>query len=187
MKFSDYFVSEHSFDGLEDQINIVLHQLAHCILENKNVWIAGNGGSASTAEHFETDLLFIKTKFSDSNLRIKANSLTSNTGAITAIANDVDFESIFSFQLSRKAEQGDILVVISASGNSANLLKAVEFAKNNGIKVIGILGFDGGKLLDLVDFPIHVKSDLGMYGPVEDLHLAICHFIAAEVRNKLIK
>jgi phosphoheptose isomerase len=61
LKFSDYFVSEHSFDGLEDQINIALHQLAHCILENKNVWIAGNGGSASTAEHFETDLLFIKT------------------------------------------------------------------------------------------------------------------------------
>ena len=169
------------------EIRDSIEEITDVIHGEFSIWIAGNGGSASTAEHFETDLLYIKTKFSDSNLRIKAHSLTSNTGAITAIANDVDFESIFSFQLSRKAEQGDILVVISASGNSANLLKAVEFAKNNGIKVIGMLGFDGGKLLDLVDFPIHVKSDLGMYGPVEDLHLAICHFIAAEVRNKLIK
>jgi len=186
LKFSDYSRSEWSLEPLDEKIKRVVEQLVFCILNKKNIWIAGNGGSATTAEHFETDLLFIKTKFSNLNLRIKAHSLTSNSGVMSAIANDIDFKSVFTFQLSRKAESGDVLFVISASGNSSNLVEAVNFAKNNDLGVIGLLGFDGGKLLDLVDIPIHIESNSGMYGPVEDLHLAICHYISAEVRKKLL-
>jgi D-sedoheptulose 7-phosphate isomerase len=154
-----------------------------CISKNNSIWILGNGGSASTAEHFETDLSFVR--FNGKNLKIKATALTSNSALITAIGNDIGFENIFSQQLRRKASKGDLCVVISASGNSLNLIRAIEVAKQIGVKSIGLLGFNGGELANLVDFPIVVETEIGKYGPVEDVHLAICHAISQDLLGRI--
>jgi len=111
--------------------------------------------------------------------------LTSNSPLITAIANDIGFENIFSHQLQRKATNGDLCVVISASGNSLNLTRAMGVAKQIGLKSIGLLGFDGGMLASQVDFPIIVETEIGKYGPVEDVHLAICHAISQDLLARL--
>jgi D-sedoheptulose 7-phosphate isomerase len=143
----------------------------------------GNGGSASTAEHFETDLSFVR--YDRKSLKINAAALTSNSALISAISNDIGFDKVFSHQLQRKASNGDVCIVISASGNSANLINGVKVAKQMGLKSIGILGFDGGELANQVDFSIVVKTEIGKYGPVEDAHLAICHAISREVLKRL--
>lgn len=154
-----------------------------CISNKNSIWILGNGGSASTAEHFETDLSFIR--YDKKRLRINASALTSNSSLITAISNDIGFEKIFSHQLQRKASKGDLCIVISASGNSLNLINGVKVAKLMGLTSIGLLGFDGGELAGQVDFSIIVKTEIGKYGPVEDAHLAICHAISQELLNHL--
>lgn len=154
-----------------------------CISNNNSIWILGNGGSASTAEHFETDLSFVR--YDKKTLKINASALTSNSSLITAISNDIGFEKIFSHQLQRKASKGDLCIVISASGNSLNLINGVKVAKRMGLTSIGLLGFDGGELAGQVDFSIIVKTEIGKYGPVEDAHLAICHAISQELLNHL--
>jgi len=164
-------------------LNDIFSEIMNCVNQGSLIWIMGNGGSASTAEHFETDLLFLRK---DRNFpKVRAFSLTTNSSVISAIANDINFESVFSRQLERKAVEGDICIIISASGNSPNLIRAARFAKEKGIKTIGLLGFDGGLLNDLVDYRIIVKTDIGKYGPVEDLHLSICHAIAAKIGGEL--
>lgn len=164
-------------------LNGIFSEIMNCVNQGSLIWIMGNGGSASTAEHFETDLLFLRK---DRNFpKVRAFSLTTNSSVISAIANDINFESVFSRQLERKAVEGDICIIISASGNSPNLIRAARFAKEKGIKTIGLLGFDGGLLNDLVDYRIIVKTDIGKYGPVEDLHLSICHAIAAKIGGEL--
>lgn len=155
------------------------------IKRNTSIWVMGNGGSASTAEHFETDMHFIRSKSISMSPRV--TSLTSNSSLISAISNDIGYENIFSLQLTRKAQKGDLCIFISASGNSKNLINAVNVAKDVGISSIGILGFDGGQLLNLVDMPLLVKTEKGMYGPVEDIHLAICHEISARIYKSLIE
>ena len=154
-----------------------------CISNENSIWILGNGGSASTAEHFETDLSFVR--YDKKTLKINASALTSNSSLITAISNDIGFEKIFSHQLQRKASKGDLCIVISASGNSLNLINGVKVAKLMGLTSIGLLGFDGGELAGQVDFSIIVKTEIGKYGPVEDAHLAICHAISQELLNHL--
>lgn len=154
-----------------------------CISNNNSIWILGNGGSASTAEHFETDLSFVR--YDKKSLKINATALTSNSALISAISNDIGFEKVFSHQLQRKASNGDLCIVISASGNSLNLINGVKVAKQMGLKSIGILGFDGGELAIQVDFSIVVKTEIGKYGPVEDVHLAICHAISQGLLNLL--
>lgn len=154
-----------------------------CISNKNSIWILGNGGSASTAEHFETDLSFVR--YDKKTLKINASALTSNSSLITAISNDIGFEKIFSHQLQRKASKGDLCIVISASGNSLNLINGVKVAKLMGLTSIGLLGFDGGELAGQVDFSIIVKTEIGKYGPVEDAHLAICHAISQELLNHL--
>jgi D-sedoheptulose 7-phosphate isomerase len=155
-----------------------------CISNKNSIWILGNGGSASTAEHFETDLSFVR--YDKKPLKINASALTSNSSLITAISNDIGFEKIFSHQLQRKASKGDLCIVISASGNSLNLINGVKVAKLMGLTSIGLLGVDGGELAGQVDFSIIVKTEIGKYGPVEDAHLAICHAISQELLNHLI-
>lgn len=173
---------------LMDSVDLPILDLAREVAERikggNAIWIVGNGGSASTAEHFETDLSFVR--YGKDFPQIKATALTSNSALITAIANDIGFENIFSHQLIRKASKGDVCVLISASGNSQNLLRAVDVCKDLGVTTIGILGFDGGLLAKQVDRLVHVKSDLGRYGPVEDIHLAICHNLSALIFQELV-
>jgi D-sedoheptulose 7-phosphate isomerase len=159
--------------------------IVNCIFDNKNIWIMGNGGSASTADHFATDLSFIKSK--EIKHRIGAISLCSNTALLTAIANDIGFENVFAHQLARLANKGDICIFISASGNSQNLLTAFDFASKMDLTCIALLGFDGGALAKLVDYAVIIETPIGEYGPVEDVHLSICHQVSALVKNRLLQ
>ena len=144
------------------------------------VYIAGNGGSASTASHFATDIGIGSLNRANP---VRSVSLCDNTAAITAIANDMDYSSIFAQQLKLLGNQGDLLIVISASGNSDNLLKAVEVASELGMESHSLTGFDGGKLKQLtLGRNIHVETPKGAYGLVEDAHLAICHVITECIR-----
>ena len=144
------------------------------------VYIAGNGGSASTASHFATDIGIGSLNRANP---VRSLSLCDNTAAITAIANDMDYSSIFAQQLKLLGKQGDLLIVISASGNSDNLIKAVEVASALGMQSHSLTGFDGGKLKQLtLGQNIHVETPKGAYGLVEDAHLAICHVITECIR-----
>jgi D-sedoheptulose 7-phosphate isomerase len=140
------------------------------------VYFMGNGGSAATASHFANDLA-IGTKTADRHFRIVA--LTDNVPVLTAIANDFGYEEVFVRQLRLVLDAGDVVVAISASGNSANLLRAVEFAKQQGAKTVALTAFDGGTLRQMVDVPVHVPTSRGEYGPAEDGHMVLDHLITA--------
>jgi D-sedoheptulose 7-phosphate isomerase len=167
----------------EADFQSVTELLYQAINRGSGIWIIGNGGSASTADHFETDLSFIKITIEMP--KVRAFSLCSNNSLITAIANDIGYDNVFSHQIKRKAEAGDVLFAISASGNSANLVNAVNFANENGMQTISLIGFDGGELLHSSNLSVFCKSEIGLYGPVEDLHLSICHALANRLRNRL--
>lgn len=175
-----------------NRINLALAELSQSCMENGllalrktidkggRVWIAGNGGSAATASHFATDL---SRCTNSSGVPIKGISLCDNSGLITAIGNDFGFDFIFSRQLSNVSDEGDLLVVLTASGNSKNLLEVMEWAKNNRVKTIALTGFDGGKAKDLADISIHVPTANGDYGVAEDAHSILCHFLSSQFRS----
>jgi len=171
-------------DSMELDVEIIADEIFKCIENGNSIWIMGNGGSASTAEHFETDLSYVRMGSDFPKVRVAA--LSSNSAVITAIANDIGYQNIFSHQLHRKASKGDVCIFISASGNSPNLLNAAKTAKDLGLVSIGILGFDGGKLALNVEHLVIVRTEIGKYGPVEDMHLAICHELAGLIAQRLL-
>ena len=150
---------------------------------NRSVWIIGNGGSASTAEHFETDLSFVRDDHRKNLPRV--NSLTSNSALVTATSNDVSFQELFKVMLTKKAQAGDLLISISASGNSPNILYALTQAKALELRTFSLLGFDGGKSITQSDDAILVSTEVGEYGIVEDIHLSICHAVKFEIAKRL--
>jgi D-sedoheptulose 7-phosphate isomerase len=144
------------------------------------VFIAGNGGSATTATHMATDIGVGSLR---KGMPIKAISLMDNVGVLTATANDLSYDDVISEQLRLLAKTGDLLILISASGSSANLLKACEEAKRLGVKTLSLTGFDGGKLKELSDLNIHIQTKIGSYGIVEDLHSMVSHMITECIRT----
>lgn len=162
-----------------------ISKLARVIKEVSSVggtiWIAGNGGSAATANHMAVDLSFgIKPLGS-----VRAISLSDNSASLTATGNDVGFNEVFSRQIASVGKSGDLFIVISASGNSPNLLQAVNQAKLSNLRTSAILGFDGGLLAKLVDFPIVTLCEIGDYGIAEDLHLAVNHCLKELLTNEV--
>lgn len=154
--------------------------------ENTNtIFVAGNGGSATTATTMANDIGFDIIKKTKTDKPFKVFALTDNNSVMTAIANDVGYDNVFINQLKIHYRKGDKLLAISAGGNSPNIVKAVEWVKSKGGKVIGFVGFDGGKLKDMCDVVIHVKTNSGEYGPVEDAHLIMNHILAHWFQNKL--
>jgi D-sedoheptulose 7-phosphate isomerase len=141
-----------------------------------SVFFVGNGGSAATASHFANDLA-IGTNAYDRPFR--ATSLTDNVAMLTALGNDFGYEEIFVRQLRVLGRKGDVLVGISASGNSPNLLRAFEHARSTGILTVAITGFDGGRLRATADQGIHVPTAVGEYGPAEDAHMVLDHLVGA--------
>lgn len=139
------------------------------------IYLAGNGGSAATASHTAND--FGKATRRSGQRPIRVLCLSDNTPWLTALGNDEGYERVFAGQLENFARPGDVLIVISASGNSPNLLRAVEVAKATGVGTIGILGFDGGRLAGLVDEPLVLRSPAGLYGPVESAHAVLLDIV----------
>lgn len=150
--------------------------------EGKKVFIAGNGGSAATASHMMAD--FQKTTLGKSYeiaKRLKAIALSDNVPLITAWGNDASYNHIFAEQLRTLGEEGDLLLVITASGNSPNILEALNVAKSIGITTIGFLGFDGGKSKPLCDVALVVPSK--DYGVIEDAHAVFMHMATAALKK----
>lgn len=149
--------------------------------KGKSIFIMGNGGSATTASYFARDLQMVTAIAGKP--RVKAISLTDNVVIITSLANDKDYSSIFEEQLVGQLEEGDVVIGISASGNSPNVLKAIEYARRNGAITIGFIGFGGGKLKELVHKAVILsRRD---YGQVEDVHLSLDHIISYLVRERI--
>jgi D-sedoheptulose 7-phosphate isomerase len=144
------------------------------------IFFIGNGGSAATASHFANDVA-IGCRSWDRPFR--AMSLTDNVPVMTAIANDYGYEHIFTLQLKTMMVPGDVVVAISASGNSPNVLNAVEWANEHSATTIALTGFDGGKLRTLAKLGVHVPTDKGEYGPVEDVHMILDHLVGAFLIN----
>jgi D-sedoheptulose 7-phosphate isomerase len=173
-------------ETLED-ININhVESVVECFFQNwkngKNIFICGNGGSAGNANHIANDFLY---GVSEKNTRgMKIESLSSNSSVITCLANDISYEDIYSEQLNSKASKDDLLVILSGSGNSQNILKAIKKAKELKLKTIGILGFDGGLAKNEVDIPIHFNLDDMQV--CEDLQLSFLHICMKILINKNI-
>jgi D-sedoheptulose 7-phosphate isomerase len=140
------------------------------------IFFVGNGGSASTSSHFANDLSIGTNSYI---LPFRAISLADNQAIVTAIANDFGYDEVFSRQLQVLGKSDDVLVAISASGNSPNLIKALEYALSANIKTVAITAFDGGRMKQLAEDGIHVSTMLKEYGPAEDAHLVLDHLVGA--------
>jgi len=142
--------------------NALTETLQICWRENRQVFLCGNGGSAANAIHLANDLLYGVDKVAGRGLRVTA--LPANAAVLTCLANDVSYEDIFAQQLSVLAQPGDVLIVFSGSGNSSNIVRALEKARELHLTSFAILGFTGGRALELADHPI--------YFPVHDMQVA---------------
>ena len=162
-------------------INILMNAILDAYEKSANIYIFGNGGSASTASHFQNDF----NKGISEHLEKKFNfvCLNDNIPTVLAIANDLGYENVFSFQLENKLKKDDLVIAISGSGNSANVLKAIEYAKSEGIKTIGITGYDGGKLAKMADISFNVKIDDMQI--TEDVHLILDHLMMSVFCRRL--
>ena len=160
-------------------VNRIFQQLRLARDRGSRVFIAGNGGSASTASHWVSDL-GKATKRSGRD-PIQVTCLSDNISWLTALANDEGYDRVFAGQLENFARRDDLLIVITASGKSPNLVRAVEFARSKGLKTIGLLGFDGGLLKDMVDDLVWVKTEKGQYELVEDAHMMVCHVLTTSL------
>jgi D-sedoheptulose 7-phosphate isomerase len=147
----------------------------------KQVFTLGNGGSASTASHMAADIA--KNTIGPNMRRFRVVSLNDNTAMLTALANDLGYENVFREQLQNLIRPGDLLIAVSGSGNSPNVVNAVRYARKQCAEVVGILGFDGGQTALLADVAVVVPSD--HYGIVEDVHLIINHIIVDYFKTKL--
>jgi len=158
-----------------DATERIVQQLSMARERGGMIYIAGNGGSAATASHLANDL-GKATKLSGKP-PMRVMSLSDNVSWFTALANDEGYERVFSGQLENFARPGDVLIVISASGNSPNLVRAVETAQSRCVTTIGLLGFDGGLLKKQVDEYLLFRTEKGAYGIVESVHSVLCHLL----------
>jgi D-sedoheptulose 7-phosphate isomerase len=147
---------------------------------DRTIYFFGNGGSASTASHFVVDIG--KATIRGESKRFRCVALVDNVESVTAWANDAEYAVVFAEQLRTLAHPGDVAVGISGSGNSPNVLKAIEVAKAMGLPSIGLTGIGGGKLKAVVDVPVVVPSNSMQH--VEDAHLLICHLLTAYFRDE---
>lgn len=141
---------------------------------NARIFFIGNGGSAATASHFAHDIAIGSRSWAKP---FRALSLTDNVAILTAIANDHGYDEIFTRQLRIQMVPGDIVVAISVSGNSMNVVKAVEYANANGAITVALTGFDGGQLKRIARLCVHVPTNKGEYGPAEDVHMILDHLV----------
>jgi len=187
MNFDNYlsYLSQSFRDIKADEIDAMIDHIFNAFEKQKMIFVIGNGGSAANASHFAQDLAKgTKTK-NDNSKRIRALSLTDNLAFISALGNDEGYESIFEQQLKTFASEGDLLIAISGSGNSPNIIKAIEWGNGNGLTTIGITGFDGGLLHKTNKLSIHIP--LNDMCTVESIHSIILHYAVIELKKKMEK
>ena len=174
--FADYLSKQKgALDSIPlDHLSRIVEVFSDALANDKQIFVFGNGGSAANASHFVTDLG--KGSSDKTGKRFRCLSLNDNSPWLTAIGNDYAFEDIFSRQLMNFASDGDIIFVMSVSGNSPNLVKAALWAKDNNVRVVALVGERKGKLAEIADMAVVVND--GHYGRVEDAHMGICHMIA---------
>lgn len=180
-RFDDYAnrVTEALKTVEQNQIEILINKIIKNIGTNNNIFLLGNGGSQANAHHIAGD--FIKT-FSLVSLKLKISCLADNVCHLTAASNDLCFEEAYSILVDNIISRGDLVIYLSGSGNSINLVKCARKAKKRGIEQASITGFNGGALNTIVDFPIHVKCD--DMEICEDIQLSIFHYIKQRLIEK---
>ncbi len=165
-------------DSIQKAIDLVKSK----IKEDKKIITCGNGGSALTASHYIND--WNKSYNLATGGKLKGISLCDNTGLVTAYANDLSYEEIFSGQLKNIGDRDDLLIVVSGSGNSKNVLKAIELSKEIGVETLSFVGYDGGECIKISDYSVHIPSfDMQI---CEDIHLILGHLIMKSICNKEI-
>ena len=184
MKFNAYIRElNKTLEKLDEkQINNFIDVILKAYEDEKMIFVIGNGGSAANASHFAQDLAKGTRKSLEQKKRIKALSLTDNLPFITALGNDDGYDTIFEQQLRTFAKPGDVLICISGSGNSPNIIKAVNWANDNGLDTVGITGFDGGKLIKISKHSVHVP--MNDMCTTESVHSIIFHYIILEITKK---
>ena len=158
------------------EIKIFVELLLSARKSGATIFFIGNGGSAATASHFANDLAF---GTHEHEKPFKAISITDNVSVLTALGNDYGYGEIFVRQLKVYAKKGDVVVGISASGNSQNLISAFNYAKSSGIKTMALTAFDGGRMKVIADNCIHIPTEDKEYGPAEDVHMILDHLISS--------
>lgn len=184
-----YKIPKDSFSDYASRLQLILAQsdwavvaqlaadMKICWQERRRIFLCGNGGSAGNAIHLANDFLYGVAKRTGGGLKVIA--LSANSAVITCLANDVGYEYIFSEQLAVQAECGDLLIVLSGSGNSSNILNVVKKAREIGVKSYAVLGFDGGECKKIVDVPIHFSvNDMQI---AEDLQIIVGHMLMQEL------
>ncbi len=171
----NYIIQESKVLAALDVVAIdeALQLLEETMNNEGNIYVFGNGGSSATASHFQND--FNKGVSEHTEKKFRFICLNDNVPTVMAIANDIGFEEVFRFQLQGKLKQGDIVMAISGSGNSKNVLNAVEYAKEQGCKVIGLTGYNGGKLKELSDISLHAPVQSMQI--TEDIHMIFDHLM----------
>lgn len=165
-----------------DEINDAMNAIYDSYKKDGTIYVCGNGGSAATASHMQNDFNKGISEYVDRKFNFYC--LNDNVATIMAIANDIGYEEIFRFQMRNKIKKNDLFIGISGSGNSKNVLNAAEYAKEQGIPVIGITGYSGGKLRELADYNMHVnENDMQI---AEDIHMTFDHMMMKIFHNFLI-
>ena len=185
MSASDDYLAEvtkASQDVDLSRVDALVDLLAETYQSDGAVFVIGNGGSASNAAHLAQDLSKGAIPYLEGT-RFRVLSLVDNVAFMTAIANDIGYERVFELQLPQFAKSGDVLIAISGSGNSPNIIAAAEYAKANGIKLVGVTGFDGGKLKGMSDFSVHVPCNNMCMS--EAVHSILFHMVADLLKDKL--
>lgn len=159
-------------------LDAVSEVLVESFSTGRNIFVCGNGGSAAIADHFCCD--HSKGVYADTGFLPQIQPLTGNISTLTAIANDMGYDKVFSHQIHMKGTTGDVLIAISSSGNSPNIIDALNRAKLKKMTTIALVGFDGGAAKNIADHVIHVNCN--NYGVVEDSHQALMHIMAQSIR-----
>ena len=176
MTFPQQYKSElfKAIESIElDKVNRAIELFREARANGRHIFVCGNGGSASTASHFACDI--VKGASYNRNQRFRIMALTDQMATLTAYANDVSYDCVFVEQLRNFAQQGDLVMGISGSGNSPNVLRALEYANSIGCKTVALTGRDGGKLGPLAQLNIQVSAP--HMGRIEDAHMIVCHMI----------
>ena len=174
----EHIKNTESIYKLIPKINSLTSRIISAFKEDKKLLICGNGGSAADAQHFSSELI---GKYEKERSSFPAIALTTDSSAITAISNDFGFDNVFSRQIEGLGESGDLLFIISTSGNSKNLIKAIETAKKKNLKCLALLGKKGGLISDMVDLEITISSNRTCR--IQEMHGLIIHIICGLIER----